>query len=127
MASQDVAASQEATDRRNSILSEISREMVRLYKEQFGRGPTRARTDFAGPDVVISTCSVGRGDRLLAVLGLTGSTPVVFEAPKPDFERYAHLAENSTLVPMPVTQRALVEAVAAARAEATEAVPPSGA
>ena len=26
-------------------------------------------------------------DRLLAVLGLTGSTPVVFEAPKPDFER----------------------------------------
>jgi len=80
-----------------------------------------------GADVVVSTCSVGRGDRLLAVLGLTGSTPVVFEAPKPDFERYAHLAENSTLVPMPVTQRALVEAVAAARAEATEAVPPSGA
>ena len=38
-----------------------------------------------GADVVVSTCSVGRGDRLLAVLGLTGSTPVVFEAPKPDF------------------------------------------
>jgi uncharacterized protein YbcI len=29
--------------------------MVRLYKELFGRGPTRARTDFAGPDVVVST------------------------------------------------------------------------
>ena len=29
--------------------------MVRLYKEQFGRGPTKARTDFAGPDIVICT------------------------------------------------------------------------
>lgn len=38
-----------------SVLAEISREMVRLYKEQFGRGPTRARTEFAGPDIVIST------------------------------------------------------------------------
>ena len=55
MASQDIAASQEAIDGRNSVLSEISREMVRLYKEQFGRGPTRARTDFAGSDVVIAT------------------------------------------------------------------------
>jgi hypothetical protein len=79
-----------------------------------------------GADVVVSTCSVGRGDRLLAVLGLTGSTPVVFEAPKPDFERYEHLAENATLVPMPVTKRALVDAVASVRAETTEAVPPPG-
>ncbi|HEY0391576.1 MAG TPA: Na-translocating system protein MpsC family protein [Solirubrobacterales bacterium] len=38
-----------------SVRAEISREMVRLYKDQFGRGPTRARTEFAGPDVVIST------------------------------------------------------------------------
>jgi uncharacterized protein YbcI len=38
-----------------SKLAEISREMVRLYKEQFGRGPTKARSDFAGPDVVICT------------------------------------------------------------------------
>ena len=30
----------------------ISNEMVRLYKEQFGRGPTKARTNWAGPDVV---------------------------------------------------------------------------
>jgi uncharacterized protein YbcI len=34
---------------------EISREMVRIYKEQFGRGPTKARTAFAGPDTVICT------------------------------------------------------------------------
>lgn len=29
--------------------------MVRLYKEQFGRGPTKARTEFAGPDILICT------------------------------------------------------------------------
>lgn len=38
-----------------SSLAEISREMVRLYKSQFGRGPTRARSDFAGPDLVVCT------------------------------------------------------------------------
>ena len=30
----------------------ISDEMVRLYKDQFGRGPTRAYALWAGPDVV---------------------------------------------------------------------------
>ena len=35
---------------------EISSEMVRLYKQLFGRGPARARTHFAGPDIVI--CSL---------------------------------------------------------------------
>jgi uncharacterized protein YbcI len=40
----------------DSIRAEISREMVRLYKELFGRGPTKARTEFAGPDIVI--CSL---------------------------------------------------------------------
>jgi uncharacterized protein YbcI len=38
-----------------SVRAEISREMVRLYKDQFGRGPTKVRTDFAGGDIVIST------------------------------------------------------------------------
>ena len=38
-----------------SVLATISREMVRLYKEQFGRGPTKARTNFAGPDVLVCT------------------------------------------------------------------------
>ncbi len=35
--------------------AEISRQMVRIYKEQFGRGPTKVRTDFAGPDIVVTT------------------------------------------------------------------------
>jgi uncharacterized protein YbcI len=42
-------------DSRDSVLAEISREIVRLYKEQFGRGPTKARTEFAGPDAVLCT------------------------------------------------------------------------
>jgi uncharacterized protein YbcI len=54
-----------------SVRAEISREMVRLYKELFGRGPTKARTEFAGPDIVI--CSLENtftpAERSLAELG----------------------------------------------------------
>ncbi len=39
---------------RSSILMEISNAMVGLYKNQFGRGPTKARTHWCGPDAV--TC-----------------------------------------------------------------------
>jgi uncharacterized protein YbcI len=35
-----------------SDLARISTEMVRLYKEQFGRGPTGARSFWCGDDVV---------------------------------------------------------------------------
>ena len=45
---EDDAASQ-------SVRAELSREMVRLYKELFGRGPTKARSDFAGTDILICT------------------------------------------------------------------------
>jgi uncharacterized protein YbcI len=45
----------EESERRLSTLSEISREMVRIYKTQFGRGPTKARTAFAGPDLIVCT------------------------------------------------------------------------
>ena len=45
----------EEAERRLSSLAEISREMVRIYKTQFGRGPTKARTAFAGPDLVVCT------------------------------------------------------------------------
>jgi uncharacterized protein YbcI len=37
---------------RQTLPLAISNEMVRLYKEQFGRGPTKARTAWAGPDVL---------------------------------------------------------------------------
>ena len=38
-----------------SIAMETSNEMVRLYKELWGRGPTKARTNFAGPNTLIVT------------------------------------------------------------------------
>jgi len=46
------------SDARTDVTLELSNEMVRLYKELFGRGPSRARTHFAGPDTVI--CSLER-------------------------------------------------------------------
>jgi uncharacterized protein YbcI len=60
-----------APDPSLSVRSEISREMVRLYKEQFGRGPTKARTEFAGPDIVISTLedSFTPAERRLSEMG----------------------------------------------------------
>jgi uncharacterized protein YbcI len=33
----------------------LSNAMVRLYKEQFGRGPTKSRSNFAGPDILVCT------------------------------------------------------------------------
>ncbi len=35
-----------------TALMEVSNAMVRLTKEQFGRGPTKARSYWAGPDAV---------------------------------------------------------------------------
>ncbi|HET9592407.1 MAG TPA: Na-translocating system protein MpsC family protein [Solirubrobacterales bacterium] len=54
-----------------SIRAEISREMVRLYKDLFGRGPTKARTEFAGPDIVICTLenTFTPAERSLAEMG----------------------------------------------------------
>jgi uncharacterized protein YbcI len=42
-------------DRRGLELQEVTNGMVRLYKELFGRGPTKARTDYAGPDTLVAT------------------------------------------------------------------------
>lgn len=38
-----------------SVLGAISKEMVGLYKEQFGRGPTSVRTHWSGPDMLVTT------------------------------------------------------------------------
>jgi uncharacterized protein YbcI len=43
------------TERRESIMLAVSNAMVRLHKEQFGRGPTRSRSAFAGPDTLVCT------------------------------------------------------------------------
>ncbi len=49
------ATSVDGTARQQGMLSAISNEMVRLYKEQFGRGPTKTRTHWAGPDMLVVT------------------------------------------------------------------------
>jgi uncharacterized protein YbcI len=36
-----------------AILQNVSNAMVALHKEQFGRGPTRAQTHFAGADAIL--------------------------------------------------------------------------
>jgi uncharacterized protein YbcI len=61
----------EGTDAQISKLAEISREMVRLYKVQFGRGPTRARSDFAGPDLLVCTLedSLTPAEKRMAAMG----------------------------------------------------------
>jgi uncharacterized protein YbcI len=67
----ELQTSPEGEDGHSSVRAEISREMVRLYKEQFGRGPTKARTDFAGPDTVLVTLedSMTLAEQRLAELG----------------------------------------------------------
>ena len=35
------------------LLQDISNAMVALHKEQFGRGPTRVQSHFAGPDALL--------------------------------------------------------------------------
>jgi uncharacterized protein YbcI len=38
---------------RNQSLAALSNEMVRIYKDQFGRGPTKVRSHYAGPDMLV--------------------------------------------------------------------------
>ena len=49
MADSELAATEHGT------LSAISNEMVRIYKDQFGRGPTKTRTQWGGADLLVVT------------------------------------------------------------------------
>jgi uncharacterized protein YbcI len=44
----------EEDPRASTTLREISRAMVAIYKEQFGRGPETVWTRYSGPDCVVS-------------------------------------------------------------------------
>jgi uncharacterized protein YbcI len=39
----------------SGLYADVSRAMVRLYKEQFGRGPVKAKTRFADSDTLLCT------------------------------------------------------------------------
>jgi uncharacterized protein YbcI len=43
---------QDADADRSTVLMEISSAMVQIYKSQFGRGPTRTRTEWCGRDAI---------------------------------------------------------------------------
>jgi uncharacterized protein YbcI len=49
----DAADEGAAGDDRGRELALVTKAMVRLYKEQFGRGPERSRSYFAGRDTLI--------------------------------------------------------------------------
>lgn len=68
---EQAASNGQVKDHPDSMHAEISRAMVRIYKDQFGRGPTKARTDFAGPDVLLCTLedSLTPAERSLAAMG----------------------------------------------------------
>jgi uncharacterized protein YbcI len=68
---QPSAAGSSEGDAHFSITAAISTEMVRLYKGQFGRGPTSTRTLFAGPDtiVVILEDTLTPAERNLVTMG----------------------------------------------------------
>src|SRR3954465_7304496 len=55
MATDEPEQTKQGTHEKFSVQMQISNEMVRLYKEQFGRGPTKARTNWAGPDLLVTT------------------------------------------------------------------------
>lgn len=83
----------------DSIHAEISREMVRLYKELFGRGPTKARTEFAGPDIVICSLedTLTPAERSLAEMGehqRLRDTRLYFQAATQ--ERFREIVERVT-------------------------------
>ena len=42
-----------AEEQRGGMLAAVSRALVALHKEQFGRGPRSARTEFAGEDTLV--------------------------------------------------------------------------
>jgi uncharacterized protein YbcI len=45
----------QAHDPVESVSLAISNAMVRIYKDQFGRGPTKARTHWCSPDLITVT------------------------------------------------------------------------
>ena len=58
-------------ERRGLQMVELSNAMVRLYKDLFGRGPTRTVSHYAGPDILITTLedSLTPAERRMADLG----------------------------------------------------------
>jgi uncharacterized protein YbcI len=57
-----------------SVTMEVSNAMVALYKDLFGRGPTKTRTSYAGADTILVTLenSLTQSEQNLAALNEHG-------------------------------------------------------
>jgi uncharacterized protein YbcI len=71
MASSEADYIEDRSDGRFGVLAAISTEMVRLYKDQFGRGPNRVRTYWCGDDIVTTVLedTLTPAERNLAKMG----------------------------------------------------------
>ena len=72
MDSEAVSQQPGTSDERDALyLAELSNAMVRVYKEQFGRGPTKTMTRYAGPDTILTTLehSLTPAERRLVDMG----------------------------------------------------------
>ena len=71
MASTEAERSGDRSDGRFGVLAAISTEMVRLYKDQFGRGPNRVRTYWCGDDILTTVLeeTLTPAERNLARMG----------------------------------------------------------
>jgi Na+-translocating membrane potential-generating system (MpsC) len=71
MASSEADHIEDRSDGRFGVLAAISTEMVRLYKDQFGRGPNRVRTYWCGDDIVTTVLedTLTPAERNLAKMG----------------------------------------------------------
>jgi uncharacterized protein YbcI len=71
MSSSDAEVGDGARTDKPSVLAALAGEMVRLYKEQFGRGPTKARANWSGRDmlVVLLEDTLTPAERNLVALG----------------------------------------------------------
>ena len=58
-------------ERNGLLMVELSNAMVQLYRDVFGRGPTKARTSYAGPDLLVTTLetSLTRIEHMMAAAG----------------------------------------------------------
>ena len=58
-------------ERRGLQMAELANAMVRIYKEQFGRGPTKSHSVYATPDLLICTLenSLTPAERRMTQLG----------------------------------------------------------
>jgi uncharacterized protein YbcI len=71
MASSEADHIEDRSDGRFGVLAAISNEMVRLYKDQFGRGPNRVRTYWCGDDILTTVLedTLTLAERNLAKMG----------------------------------------------------------